>query len=128
MDIISILQSFVKFRVGCGKSPRKSRYRLELALQTDAERAALDSLIVALEGMSDDPKLRAIRYYLKDEGWLELGCIIFSQYYYTARWVADSLAARNSRFMQTDSYRRMPRAKMSDLRSRVLPRVCSGDM
>ncbi|MEA3275957.1 MAG: phospholipase D-like domain-containing anti-phage protein [Pseudomonadota bacterium] len=64
----------------------------ELAIQTDAERAALESLINALEGMSDDPKLRAIRYYLKDEGWLELGCIIFSQYYDTARWVSDALA------------------------------------
>jgi ERCC4-related helicase len=64
----------------------------DLAIQTDAERAALESLINALEGMSDDPKLRAVRYYLKDEGWLELGCIIFSQYYDTARWVADALA------------------------------------
>jgi superfamily II DNA or RNA helicase len=65
----------------------------ELELQTDAERAALVGLIGALEGMSDDPKLQAIRYYLHDEGWLELGCIIFSQYHDTARWVADSLAA-----------------------------------
>ena len=66
---------------------------LELEVQTDAERAALESLIAALQGMGDDPKLRAIRYYLKDEGWLDLGCIIFSQYHDTARWVADSLAA-----------------------------------
>jgi SNF2 family DNA or RNA helicase len=66
---------------------------LELEVQTDAERAALESLIAALQGMDDDPKLRAIRYYLKDEGWLDLGCIIFSQYHDTARWVADSLAA-----------------------------------
>ena len=43
--------------------------------------------------MSDDPKLLAIRYYLREEDWLDLGCIIFSQYYDTARWVADSLAA-----------------------------------
>jgi superfamily II DNA or RNA helicase len=64
----------------------------DLEVQTDAERAALESLIAVLEGMDDDPKLRAIRYYLKDEGWLELGCIIFSQYYDTARWVADALA------------------------------------
>jgi superfamily II DNA or RNA helicase len=68
----------------------------ELALQTDDERAALESLIVALESINDDPKLQAIRYYLKDEGWLELGCIIFSQYYDTARMVADSLAAEFS--------------------------------
>ncbi len=64
----------------------------DLEVQNDAERAALESLIAALEGMDDDPKLRAIRYYLKDEGWLDLGCIIFSQYYDTARWVADALA------------------------------------
>jgi len=69
---------------------------LELDLQTDAERAALERLIQALERMSDDPKLRAIRYYLKDEGWLDLGCIIFSQYHDTARWVADALAAELS--------------------------------
>jgi superfamily II DNA or RNA helicase len=66
---------------------------IELEVQTDAERAALERLIVALQGMDDDPKLRAIRYYLKDVGWLDLGCIIFSQYHDTARWVADSLAA-----------------------------------
>jgi superfamily II DNA or RNA helicase len=65
----------------------------DLAIQTDTERAALETLIAALQAMKADPKLQAIRYYLKDEGWLSLGCIIFSQYYDTARWVADSLAA-----------------------------------
>ncbi len=65
----------------------------ELAIQTDAEREALVSHIAALEGMDEDPKLAAMQFYLKDEGWLELGCIIFSQYYDTARWVADALAA-----------------------------------
>ncbi len=67
----------------------------ELAVQTDAERAALESLLTALAGMTDDPKLRAIRHYLNEEGWLDLGCIIFSQYYDTARWVADVLAAEH---------------------------------
>jgi superfamily II DNA or RNA helicase len=66
---------------------------LALDLETEAERTALLGLLAALDGMSDDPKLRAVRYYLKEEGWLELGCIIFSQYYDTARWVADALAA-----------------------------------
>jgi hypothetical protein len=64
----------------------------QLTIQTDAERAALEALIAALNGMDDDPKLQAIRYYLNDEGWLDLGCIIFSQYHDTARWVADALA------------------------------------
>lgn len=44
-----------------------------------------------------DPKLAAVKYFLMDyqtEGktWLELGCIIFSQYYDTAFWVASELA------------------------------------
>jgi SNF2 family DNA or RNA helicase len=45
-----------------------------------------------------DPKLAAVRYFLTEhrtEGktWLEHGCIVFSQYYDTVRWVAGELAA-----------------------------------
>lgn len=44
-----------------------------------------------------DPKLAAVTYFLNEhcaEGktWLEHGCIIFSQYYDTAYWVAEELA------------------------------------
>lgn len=44
-----------------------------------------------------DPKLGAVKYFLKEhrtEGktWLEHGCIVFSQYYDTVRWVASELA------------------------------------
>ncbi|WP_242470465.1 hypothetical protein [Thiococcus pfennigii] len=60
----------------------------ELDVQDAAERAALERLIQALGGVGDDPKLSAIRHSLHDEGWLELGCIIFSQYYDTAAWIA----------------------------------------
>lgn len=66
---------------------------VDLKLQTEEERAALNALIQSLERMREDPKLSAVRHFLLEEGWLELGCIIFSQYYDTARWVADSLAA-----------------------------------
>ena len=46
---------------------------------------------------ANDPKLTAVRYFLTEhrtEGktWLEHGCIIFSQYYDTARWIASELA------------------------------------
>ncbi len=46
---------------------------------------------------SADPKLNAVKYFLSDfksEGktWLELGCIIFSQYYDTAYWIANELS------------------------------------
>lgn len=44
-----------------------------------------------------DPKLAAVRYFLtnhRTEGktWLEHGCIIFSQYYDTVRWIGSELA------------------------------------
>jgi SNF2 family DNA or RNA helicase len=44
-----------------------------------------------------DPKLAAVRYFLTEhqtegKSWLEHGCIIFSQYYDTAHWIASELA------------------------------------
>ncbi|MEI8388189.1 MAG: helicase-related protein, partial [Verrucomicrobiota bacterium] len=44
-----------------------------------------------------DPKLAAVRYFLtehrtEDKTWLEHGCIVFSQYYDTAHWIASELA------------------------------------
>ena len=44
-----------------------------------------------------DPKLNAVRYFLtehktENKTWLEHGCIVFSQYYDTAYWVASELA------------------------------------
>lgn len=44
-----------------------------------------------------DPKLDVVRYFLTDhrvdgKTWLEHGCILFSQYYDTARWVGEQLA------------------------------------
>jgi len=33
-------------------------------------------------------------YYLDRERWLELGVVIFSQYFDTARWMAEQLAKR----------------------------------
>jgi SNF2 family DNA or RNA helicase len=52
-------------------------------------------------GGDADPKLQVLRHYLREVGtvqgrlgWLAgHGCIVFSQYYDTARWVADCLAA-----------------------------------
>lgn len=73
------------------------------------ERDALQQLLLHLRlaheasptGADADPKLQVLRHYLKQvglhegrRGWLDAhGCIIFSQYYDTARWVADCLAA-----------------------------------
>lgn len=50
------------------------------------------------QGGNRDPKLEAITGYLLgqranvERRWLDLGCILFSQYYDTVRWVGDELA------------------------------------
>jgi superfamily II DNA/RNA helicase len=60
----------------------------------DAEIARLREVIDLLETEQlEDPKGRAVLHFLRDRGWLELGCIIFSQYYDTARWTAGLISA-----------------------------------
>ena len=55
----------------------------------------LTRLIARLERIDNpDPKLNAVLHYLEHEKWLDYGIIIFSQYYDTAKWVADAVAAR----------------------------------
>lgn len=68
---------------------------------TDKERGSLDRCLKLLcEGGNHDPKLDALIGYLRGthlgvtRGWLELGCILFSQYYDTVRWVGDELTQR----------------------------------
>ena len=67
---------------------------IELTVESDEESAVLARLIARLERIDQDPKLNAILHYLEREKWLDYGIIIFSQYYDTAKWVADALAAR----------------------------------
>ena len=60
----------------------------------DEEVARLREVIGFLEKSPTDPKLDACVYFLEKRGWLEDGCIIFSQYYDTSRWVAEQLSRR----------------------------------
>ncbi|UKE47619.1 phospholipase D-like domain-containing anti-phage protein [Xanthomonas cerealis] len=66
----------------------------DLKIETGEERAVLQRLITRLERLKVDPKMEAVVHFLDKEKWLGLGVIIFSQYYDTAKWLADSLAAR----------------------------------
>lgn len=65
---------------------------------TTEEAADLQTIVGELSRPeARDPKLSAVRHFLMDnrtEGktWLEHGCIVFSQYYDTARFVAAELA------------------------------------
>jgi hypothetical protein len=69
----------------------------DVKVETGEEREVLQRLIDPLERLETDPKMEAVVHFLDKEKWLELGVIIFSQYYDTAKWLADSLAARYRR-------------------------------
>lgn len=58
------------------------------------ERSVLERMVERLEKIAEDPKMQAVAYYLDEEEWRKRGVIIFSQYYDTAKWIADSLAYR----------------------------------
>jgi len=66
----------------------------DVKVETGEEREVLQRLIERLERLESDPKMEAVVHFLDKEKWLDLGVIIFSQYYDTARWLADLLAAR----------------------------------
>lgn len=65
---------------------------------TSVEMASLRTIVEELSRPeARDPKLTAVTYFLtqhRTEGktWLEHGCIVFSQYYDTVRWIASNLA------------------------------------
>jgi superfamily II DNA/RNA helicase len=69
---------------------------------TDAERKSLERCLTLLkEGGNNDPKLDAVIGYLTgtqkgtSRNWLDLGCILFSQYYDTVRWIGNEMAKRD---------------------------------
>ncbi len=69
-----------------------------MGVLTAAEAGHLRTIVAELSRPeARDPKLSAIRYFLTEHRtdgrtWLEHGCIVFSQYYDTARWVGEELA------------------------------------
>jgi hypothetical protein len=68
---------------------------------TSAEIASLRRCLELLkQGGNKDPKLEALIAYLLGTApavtrrWLDLGCILFSQYYDTVRWIGNEMAKR----------------------------------
>ncbi len=66
---------------------------------TDAEVSSLTRCLNLLQqGGNNDPKLEALMGYLlgtrvdAERRWIDLGCILFSQYYDTVKWFGDELA------------------------------------
>ena len=67
---------------------------IELSVDSSEEQAVLVRLIDRLQRIEADPKLEATIHFLENEKWHGYGSIIFSQYYDTAKWIADSLAQK----------------------------------
>lgn len=58
------------------------------------EMSHLERIINAIQENPKDPKLEAVLHFLIQKKWLEVGTIVFSQYYDTAFWVAESLTEK----------------------------------
>lgn len=59
---------------------------------TDEERSILERFVSALKASQErDPKYPLVVQYLRDRAWLDLGCIIFSQYRDSIQWLAEQL-------------------------------------
>jgi len=59
---------------------------------TPEEEGHLRSFADLLKNVHQDPKFDVIRGYLLYQGWLDRGCVIFSEYYDSAAWVARQLS------------------------------------
>jgi hypothetical protein len=60
---------------------------------TAAERAELERCLKALEISQDrDPKFQRVLDYVITDNWLARGCMIFSQYFDTAWWLAEAVS------------------------------------
>lgn len=77
-----------------GEMVQEEESEEDLAVETTEERDALEQLMDCLQRIDTDPKLEAVIHFLEKEKWLDFGAIIFSQYYDTARWIANELAVR----------------------------------
>lgn len=60
---------------------------------TPEEKKHLELMVASLEAnIEQDPKYQIVVDYLIKRGWLELGCIIFSQYFDSIYWLAGELS------------------------------------
>lgn len=61
---------------------------------TTEERALLKRFVDALSANQElDPKYERVLQYLRNRKWLDRGCIIFSQYFDSVKWLAEQLVA-----------------------------------
>lgn len=96
---------------------------------SDAERSLLTRFSQIIEEhMDNDPKYEKVLGILKNDGWLDRGCIIFSQYYDSIQWLADKLkeeltdetigiyaGSNRSGILENGTFRRASREEIKEL-------------
>lgn len=66
----------------------------ELGTLSGEERQTLERLLSALDRNAEtDPKFAVLSNVLNDQGWLEYGCIVFTQYFDSADWLLEQLGS-----------------------------------
>jgi hypothetical protein len=59
---------------------------------TPEEKECLQRFVSLLEGQQDrDPKYERVLDYLQNKRWMSRGCVVFSQYYDSIRWLSERL-------------------------------------
>jgi superfamily II DNA or RNA helicase len=62
---------------------------------TAEERQLLTTFLQVLDAnRENDPKVAKVLEYLLDRAWIEMGCIVFSQYYDSIEWLARQISER----------------------------------
>lgn len=60
------------------------------------EMGELEAIIDILrDHLHEDPKADIVDFFLDRQGWLQRGCIVFSQYYDTVRWLAEQFSHKH---------------------------------
>jgi superfamily II DNA/RNA helicase len=80
------LDTLTKKRQSLNTTDAATAQRLANALNEACKQPAVN-----LQSQERDPKYAVVLDCLKRRGWLEKGCIIFSQYYDSVQWLAEQL-------------------------------------
>jgi SNF2 family DNA or RNA helicase len=72
---------------------KTSEYYEKLKVLTPNEKECLERFVKSLESNTEkDPKFQLVKDLLEKGDWLRKGCIIFSQYFDSAKWIAENLS------------------------------------
>ncbi|MEW5952366.1 MAG: hypothetical protein AB1815_01195 [Bacillota bacterium] len=64
----------------------------EMKSLTPEEQLVLQRFVASLKVNERDPKYDVVMDCLLNRGWLEMGCIVFSQYYDSVFWLAENIS------------------------------------